>query len=72
MRIDEVRGNAEPFDGVFDVSAYRVELGHSDDSPPRGARPQLEDADRARVTCGGSLSACLVVVTTEPCRVSVS
>ena len=40
VSIDEVRGNAEPFDGALDVAAYRLELRHPFDSPPRGARPQ--------------------------------
>src|SRR6185503_11113396 len=38
--IDDVRGNPDPFDGVFDLAAYRLELGHACDSPPRAARLQ--------------------------------
>ena len=38
VRIDDVSGNPDTLDGIFDVAADPLELGHGFDSAPRGAR----------------------------------
>jgi hypothetical protein len=48
MPVDQVSRDTDPVDGVLDIDAERLELGHAFESAPRPVAAQLQAASQSR------------------------